>query len=45
MVAMTKIGVFVVEGLLMHPHPEQDRRAIVTLLTSPRFTASNGQSA
>jgi uncharacterized protein YjeT (DUF2065 family) len=33
---MTKIGVFVVEGLLMHPHPEQDRRAIITLLTSPR---------
>ncbi|MGY0386233.1 TetR/AcrR family transcriptional regulator [Nocardioides sp. WG-D5] len=31
--AMTKIGVFVVEGLLMHPQSEQDRRAVVTLLT------------
>ena len=29
------IGVFVVEGLLMHPHAGQDRRAIVEALTGP----------
>lgn len=29
------IGVFVVEGLLMHPDVGQDRRAIVEALTSP----------
>lgn len=30
------IGVFVVEGLLMHPHVSPDRRAIVEALVSPR---------
>lgn len=33
---MAAIGVFVVEGLLMHPHPEPDRRAIVQALMPPR---------
>jgi AcrR family transcriptional regulator len=33
---MTRIGVFVVEGLLMHPHTAPDRREIVELLTAPR---------
>lgn len=33
---MTKIGAFVVEGLLTHSHGEQDRRAIIGLLTQPR---------
>lgn len=42
-VAMTKIGVFVVEGLLMHPQSEQDRRAVVDLLTgqTPRGAGSS----
>ncbi len=44
-VSMTRIGVFVVEGLLMHPHADQDRQAIISLLTNPRFTANNEQSA
>ena len=44
-VSMTRIGVFVVEGLLMHPHVDQDRQAIISLLTNPRFTANNEQSA
>ncbi|MDP3893756.1 TetR/AcrR family transcriptional regulator [Nocardioides sp.] len=33
---MAAIGVFVVEGLLMHPHAEPDRRAIVQALMPPR---------
>lgn len=33
---MTRIGVFVIEGLLMHPHTAPDRREIVELLTAPR---------
>jgi AcrR family transcriptional regulator len=34
LVPLTKVGVFVVEGLLMHPHPEPDRRAIIELLVN-----------
>jgi AcrR family transcriptional regulator len=34
--AMTRIGVFVIEGLLMHPHTPLERQQIVGLLTSPR---------
>ena len=34
--AMTRIGVFVIEGLLMHPHTPLERRHIVELLTSRR---------
>ncbi|MFL6107931.1 MAG: TetR/AcrR family transcriptional regulator [Marmoricola sp.] len=34
LVPMAAIGVFVVEGLLMHPHVGQDRRAIVEALTA-----------
>lgn len=34
--AMTRIGVFVIEGLLMHPHTTPERQQIVGLLTSPR---------
>ena len=34
--AMTRIGAFVVEGLLMHPHTGQHRRDIVEQLTRPR---------
>jgi AcrR family transcriptional regulator len=30
----TRMGIFVVEGLLMHPHTAPDRSAIVELLTS-----------
>jgi len=26
------MAAFVVEGLLMHPHPEEERRAVVELL-------------
>lgn len=44
-VPMTRIGVFVVEGLLMHPHAEQDRQAIIHLLTNPPFVAGSGLSA
>jgi AcrR family transcriptional regulator len=36
LVPMAAIGVFVVEGLLMHPHVRQDRRAIVEALTGAR---------
>ncbi len=36
--AMTRIGAFVVEGLLMHSHTAQERRAVVQQLTSPRAT-------
>lgn len=36
LVPMAAIGVFVVEGLLMHPHVEQDRRAIVHALVTSR---------
>ncbi|CAB4967519.1 unannotated protein [freshwater metagenome] len=32
--AMTRVGVFVLEGLLTHPQPEQERRAVVELLTA-----------
>lgn len=34
LVPMAAIGVFVVEGLLMHPHVGQDRRAIVEALVA-----------
>jgi AcrR family transcriptional regulator len=34
--SMTHLSVFVVEGLLMHPHAGQDRRDIVELLVRPR---------
>lgn len=37
--AMTTIGVFVVEGLLMHPDAANDRRTIVKLLADPRSLA------
>jgi AcrR family transcriptional regulator len=43
--SMTRIGVFVVEGLLMHAHAERDRQAIINLLTNPRFLASNQPGA
>ena len=33
LIPMSAIGVFVIEGLLMHPHVGQDRRAIVEALT------------
>lgn len=33
---MAAIGVFVVEGLLMHPHASEERRAIVETLMSAR---------
>jgi len=33
---MTRIGVFVIEGLLMHPHTPLERQQVVGLLTSPR---------
>lgn len=36
LVPMAAIGVFVVEGLLMHPHVGQDRRAIVEAIARPR---------
>lgn len=36
LVPMAAIGVFVVEGLLMHPHVAQDRRAIVEALVAAR---------
>lgn len=36
LVPMAAIGVFVVEGLLMHPHVAQDRRAIVEALVATR---------
>ncbi len=36
LVAMATIGVFVVEGLLMHSHVAQDRRAIVEALVVAR---------
>lgn len=34
--AMTQVGVFVVEGLLLHPHSVPDRREIIELLTRPQ---------
>ncbi len=34
--AMNRIGTFVVEGLLMHPHTMINRRKIVEQLASPR---------
>lgn len=34
--AMNRIGAFVVEGLLMHPHTRPNRRAIIEQLTRPR---------
>ncbi len=34
--AMNRIGVFVVEGLLMHPHTGQYRREVVEQLVRPR---------
>ena len=34
--AMNRIGTFVVEGLLMHPHTGPNRREIVELLARPR---------
>jgi len=34
--ATTRIGVFVIEGLLMHPHTTSERQQIVEVLTSPR---------
>lgn len=37
--SMTQIAVFVVEGLLMHPRPEQDRKTIITRLTNPLSAA------
>ena len=36
LVPMAAIGVFVVEGLLMHPHVANDRRAIIEALVAPR---------
>lgn len=36
LVPMAAIGTFVVEGLLMHPHDDQDRRAIVQTLVAAR---------
>lgn len=39
LVSMTRIGVFVVEGLLMHPQTSEDRQAIIRLLTNPRLLA------
>lgn len=32
--AMTRLGVFAVEGLLMHPLPPQEQRAVLELLTT-----------
>ena len=34
--AMNRIGTFVVEGLLMHPHTRPNRREIIEQLASPR---------
>jgi AcrR family transcriptional regulator len=34
--AMNRIGTFVVEGLLMHPHTRANRREIIEQLASPR---------
>ncbi len=39
--AMNRIGAFVIEGLLMHPHTGPSRREIVEQLARPR----QGQSA
>ncbi len=43
--AMTKIGVFVVEGLLLHPHAASDRRDVVELLTRPQTPPRRGPAA
>lgn len=32
--AMTRLGVFAIEGLLMHPLPPQEQRAVLELLTT-----------
>lgn len=37
--AMVKIGVFVVEGLLMHPHAAPEREAVLELLTRSKDNA------
>jgi AcrR family transcriptional regulator len=34
--AMNRIGTFVIEGLLMHPHTRANRREIIEQLASPR---------
>jgi AcrR family transcriptional regulator len=34
--AMARLGVFTIEGLLMHPLPREEQRAVLELLSTPR---------